>query len=65
MMNVTVISQILWTSLATSSYFVLFALAFALAQAWPGDVDRQALIARAFRTKHPDETHRARLRDRS
>lgn len=30
MMNVTVISQILWTSLATSSYFVLFAVAFAL-----------------------------------
>ena len=30
MMNATVISQILWTSLATSSYFVLFAVAFAL-----------------------------------
>jgi len=30
MMNATVISQILWTSIATSSYFVLFALAFAL-----------------------------------
>lgn len=30
MLNATVISQILWTSLATSSYFVLFALAFAL-----------------------------------
>ena len=30
MMNVTVISQILWTSIATSSYFVLFAVAFAL-----------------------------------
>lgn len=30
MFNATVISQILWTSLATSSYFVLFALAFAL-----------------------------------
>jgi branched-subunit amino acid ABC-type transport system permease component len=30
MMNVTVISQILWTSLATSGYFVLFAVAFAL-----------------------------------
>lgn len=49
-----------WQSLASRP--VLFALAFALAQAWPGDVDRQALIARAFRTKHPDETHRARLR---
>jgi len=41
---------------------VLFALAHALAQAWPGDVDREALIAGAFRTRHPDETHRARLR---
>jgi hypothetical protein len=41
---------------------VLFALAHALAAAWPGDVDREALIACAFRTRHPDETHRARLR---
>ncbi len=41
---------------------VLFTLARALAEAWPRDVDREALIARAFRTRHPDETHRARLR---
>jgi hypothetical protein len=41
---------------------VLFALARALAEAWPGDVDREALIAYAFRTRRPDETHRARLR---
>jgi len=41
---------------------VLFALARALAEAWPGDVDRNGLIARAFRTRRPDETHRARLR---
>ncbi|HUP07285.1 MAG TPA: helix-turn-helix domain-containing protein [Caldimonas sp.] len=41
---------------------VLFTLASALAEAWPGDVDRNALIARAFRTRRPDETHRARLR---
>jgi len=41
---------------------VLFSLARALATAWPGDVDRDALIAQAFRTRHPDETHRARLR---
>jgi hypothetical protein len=41
---------------------VLFALARALAEAWPGDVDREALIAHAFRTLRPDETHRARLR---
>jgi hypothetical protein len=41
---------------------VLFALARALAEAWPGDVDRDALITRAFRTRHPNESHRARLR---
>ncbi|KKZ85974.1 hypothetical protein [Rhizobium phaseoli] len=41
---------------------VLFALARALAEAWPGDVSRGALIARAFRGKHADESHRARLR---
>ncbi len=41
---------------------VLFALARALAEAWPGDADRHALIARAFGTRRPDETHRARLR---
>ena len=41
---------------------VLFVLARALAQAWPDDVDREALIAAAFRTRRPDETHRARLR---
>jgi DNA-binding transcriptional ArsR family regulator len=41
---------------------VLFTLARLLAEAWPGGVDRQALIAHAFRTRHPDDTHRARLR---
>ena len=41
---------------------VLFELARVLAEAWPGDVDRESLIARVFRTRHPDETHRARLR---
>ena len=41
---------------------VLFALARALAEAWPGDVDREALIAYAFRTRRPNESHRARLR---
>ena len=40
----------------------MFALVRALAQAWPGDADREALIATVFRTRHPDETHRARLR---
>jgi hypothetical protein len=41
---------------------VLFALARALAEAWPGDIDRNTLIVRAFRTRRPDESHRARLR---
>ena len=47
-------------SLATRP--VLFALARALAEAWPADVPRAALVARAFRGKHADESHRARLR---
>src|SRR3954471_20975916 len=41
---------------------VLFALARALAEAWPADVSRGALVARAFRAKAADESHRARLR---
>ncbi len=41
---------------------VLFALARALAEAWPGDVPRATLIARAFGARHADESHRARLR---
>ena len=41
---------------------VLFALARALAEAWPGDVDRHALIASAFRVRRTNESHRARLR---
>jgi hypothetical protein len=41
---------------------VLFALARALGEAWPGDVPRSTLIARAFQAKLADESHRARLR---
>lgn len=41
---------------------VLFALARALGEAWPEDVARDALIARAFGTQYSDESHRARLR---
>jgi hypothetical protein len=47
-------------SLATRP--VLFALARALGEAWPQDVSRSTLVARAFRGKHADESHRARLR---
>jgi hypothetical protein len=41
---------------------VLFALARALGEAWPGDVPRDTLVARAFGSKRADESHRARLR---
>jgi hypothetical protein len=41
---------------------VLFALARAFGEAWPEDVPRATLLARAFRAKHADESHRARLR---
>ncbi len=41
---------------------VLFALARALAEAWPGDAPRDQLLARAFGAKQVDESHRARLR---
>jgi hypothetical protein len=41
---------------------VLFALARTLAEAWPGDAERDVLIEQAFNTRRPDETHRARLR---
>jgi DNA-binding winged helix-turn-helix (wHTH) protein len=41
---------------------VIFALVRALAEAWPGDLSRDVLVARAFRGKVADESHRARLR---
>jgi hypothetical protein len=41
---------------------VLFTLARALSEAWPGDVPRGTLVKRAFRAKVADESHRARLR---
>jgi hypothetical protein len=41
---------------------VLFTLARALGEAWPGDAARGTLVARAFRGKTADESHRARLR---
>ncbi|MDX8481737.1 helix-turn-helix domain-containing protein [Mesorhizobium sp. VK24D] len=47
-------------SLATRP--VLFALARALAEAWPADASRETLLRRAFRARHADESHRARLR---
>ena len=41
---------------------VLFALARTLGEAWPLDVARDALVARAFRGKRADDSYRARLR---
>jgi hypothetical protein len=41
---------------------VLFALARALGEAWPGDVPRDRLLARAFGARFVDESHRMRLR---
>ncbi|HEX6964162.1 MAG TPA: hypothetical protein VF166_00100 [Gemmatimonadaceae bacterium] len=50
------------TVVSLASRPVLFALARALGEAWPGDVPRSALLARAFGAKFVDESHRARLR---
>jgi hypothetical protein len=47
-------------SLATRP--VLFALARALGEAWPGDVPRDRLLAQAFGARFVDESHRIRLR---
>jgi len=41
---------------------VLFALARALGEAWPGDVPRDVLVARAFGARLADVSYRARLR---
>ena len=41
---------------------VLFALVRALSEAWPEEVPRDALIARAFGSRFVDDSHRARLR---
>jgi hypothetical protein len=50
------------TAISLARRPVLFTLARALGEAWPGDVPRDKLIARAFRVKRADESHRARLR---
>ncbi|MBS7699025.1 MULTISPECIES: helix-turn-helix domain-containing protein [unclassified Chelatococcus] len=47
-------------SLATRP--VLFTLVRSLAEAWPREASRDGLVARAFRAKRADESHRARLR---
>jgi DNA-binding winged helix-turn-helix (wHTH) protein len=50
------------TSRSLATRPVLFALARALGEAWPDDVARDALLARAFGAKFVDDSHRARLR---
>jgi hypothetical protein len=50
------------TTVSLTGRPVLFALAQALAEAWPVDVPRDILLARAFGAKFTDESHRARLR---
>ena len=50
------------TVVSLASRPVLFALARALGEAWPGDVPRDLLLARAFGARFVDESHRARLR---
>ncbi|MBK8960393.1 MAG: helix-turn-helix domain-containing protein [Proteobacteria bacterium] len=49
-----------WTALTRRP--VLFAIARALATAWPREVPRGVLIATVFNTRRPDDSHRARLR---
>jgi tetratricopeptide (TPR) repeat protein len=50
------------TRLPMASRPILFTLLRTLAEAWPGDAGRDTLIARAFRLREADDTHRARLR---
>lgn len=50
------------TTIPLATRPVLFTLARTLGEAWPKDVSRHDLLARAFRAKHADESHRVRLR---
>jgi hypothetical protein len=50
------------TAVSLAGRPVLFALARALAEAWPGDAARDELLAKAFGARLLDESHRARLR---
>ncbi|NGY06014.1 helix-turn-helix domain-containing protein [Solimonas terrae] len=50
------------TQVSLASRPVLFTLARVLGEAWPGDVSRDELVARAFRARRADESYRARLR---
>jgi hypothetical protein len=50
------------TTVSLTTRPVLFALARTLGEAYPGDVPRDVLLARAFGARFVDESHRARLR---
>ncbi|MGC3980213.1 MAG: helix-turn-helix domain-containing protein [Steroidobacteraceae bacterium] len=50
------------TAVSLATRPILFVLIRMLAEAWPADVSRDALIARAFRLKSADESQRVRLR---
>jgi hypothetical protein len=50
------------TAISLAGRAVPFTLARALAEAWPGDMSRDALVQRAFRLKVADESSRGRLR---
>ncbi len=50
------------TELSLATRPVLFTLARTLGEAWPADVTRETLLARAFGARHADDSHRARLR---
>jgi len=50
------------TTIRLATRPVLSALARSLGQGWPHDVPRDTLLLHAFRAKHTDESHRARLR---
>ncbi|PQV54439.1 helix-turn-helix domain-containing protein [Paraburkholderia sp. BL21I4N1] len=54
--------QVADATIPLASRPVPFTLARALAEAWPADVSRDALVERAFRAKHADDSQRARLR---
>jgi hypothetical protein len=50
------------TVVSLASRPVLFDLARALGEVWPGDASRDVLLARAFGARFADESHRGRLR---
>jgi hypothetical protein len=50
------------TAVSLASRPVLFALARVLGEAWPADVPRDLLLARAFGARRADKSHRTRLR---